>query len=184
MSDQMVIETMEISVPDIGDFNLEDGVIAEVMIKVGDSIEPEQPLFTVEYEHCCFDVTASHGGEVLEIKVKSGVVVHKGTPILLLKPNGAVAEWFGRPPQVSRASSTTKPVKRTSLSDVNSTLQSIERSLSELVAKLDELPKSAHLRAVESRLADIESRGIGTAKLVLIALFAGCAAIALKSCFN
>ena len=47
-------------VPDIGDFR--DVAVIEILVKVGDTIKPEQSLVTVESDKASMEIPASHGG--------------------------------------------------------------------------------------------------------------------------
>jgi pyruvate dehydrogenase E2 component (dihydrolipoamide acetyltransferase) len=58
---------IEIHVPDIGDYS--DVPVIEVLVKVGDVIEKEQSVVTLESDKATMDVPSSHAGLVKEIKV-------------------------------------------------------------------------------------------------------------------
>jgi pyruvate dehydrogenase E2 component (dihydrolipoamide acetyltransferase) len=72
----------EVKVPDIGDFK--DIPIIEIMVKVGDSVEPEDPLVSLESDKATMEVPAPSAGTVKELKVKLGDKVSEGSVILLL----------------------------------------------------------------------------------------------------
>ena len=76
--------SIEIKVPDIGDFT--DVEIIEVLVNEGDSINPEDPLITLESDKAAMDVPAPQGGTVESLLVKVGDKVSEGSPILLLNP--------------------------------------------------------------------------------------------------
>ena len=75
-------ETREVVVPDIGDFT--DVPIIEVMVGPGDSVQPEDPLVTLESDKATMDVPAPFGGVVQELRVGVGDKVSEGTPLMLL----------------------------------------------------------------------------------------------------
>src|SRR6478609_4808484 len=77
----------EVRVPDIGDFK--DVPIIEVMVKVGDTVKPEQPLVTLESDKATMEVPAPSAGTVKELKVKLGDKVSEGSVILLLESGAA-----------------------------------------------------------------------------------------------
>src|SRR5207249_6373344 len=52
----------EVRVPDIGDFK--DVPVIDVLVKVGDSVKPEDPLVTLESDKATMDVPAPLGGTV------------------------------------------------------------------------------------------------------------------------
>ena len=68
--------------PDIGDFK--DIPIIEIMVKVGDSVKPEDPLVSLESDKATMEVPAPSAGTVKELKVKLGDKVSEGSVILLL----------------------------------------------------------------------------------------------------
>jgi dihydrolipoamide dehydrogenase len=80
---------IEINVPDIGDFK--EVEVIELLVKPGDTIQPEQSLITVESDKASMEIPASAGGVVKELKVKLGDKVSKGSPLLLLEATGAAA---------------------------------------------------------------------------------------------
>src|SRR5215510_7153362 len=57
-----VYETVEVRVPDIGDFK--DVPVIEVLVKPGDTIKPEDPLVTLESDKATMDVPSPAAGTV------------------------------------------------------------------------------------------------------------------------
>ena len=82
-------QTIEIRVPDIGDFK--DVEVIEVLVKAGDSIALEQSLITVESDKASMEIPAAAAGVVREMKVKLGDKVAKGSLLLLLEPAAAAS---------------------------------------------------------------------------------------------
>jgi len=80
---------VDIKVPDIGDFD--EVAVIELLVKVGDTIKPEQSLITVESDKASMEIPASHGGVVKELKVKLGDKVSEGSVVLVLEAEGATA---------------------------------------------------------------------------------------------
>ncbi|TAM39475.1 MAG: dihydrolipoyl dehydrogenase, partial [Burkholderiaceae bacterium] len=78
---------LEIKVPDIGDFA--EVAVIELLVKPGDTIEPEQSLITVESDKASMEIPSSHGGVVKELKVKLGDKVKEGSVVLMLEAQGA-----------------------------------------------------------------------------------------------
>ena len=78
--------TIEIKVPDIGDFA--EVTVIGLLVKPGDTIKPEQSLITVESDKASMEIPASHGGVVKELKIKLGNKVKEGTVLLLLEVAG------------------------------------------------------------------------------------------------
>jgi len=77
----------EVKVPDIGDFK--DVPIIEIMVKVGDSVKPEDPLVSLESDKATMEVPAPSAGTVKDVKVKLGDKVSEGSVILLLESGTA-----------------------------------------------------------------------------------------------
>ncbi|HEV3432174.1 MAG TPA: dihydrolipoyllysine-residue acetyltransferase [Paraburkholderia sp.] len=78
-----------VKVPDIGDYK---GVpVIEIGVKVGDRVEKEQSLVTLESDKATMDVPSPVAGVVKEIKVKVGDEVSEGTEIIVLEAEGAAA---------------------------------------------------------------------------------------------
>jgi len=92
--------TVEVKVPDIGDFK--DVEIIEVLVKPGDRIKAEQSLVTVESDKASMEVPSSAAGVVKEMRVKLGDKVSEGSPLLLLESEGG-AEPAAAPPAAPAA---------------------------------------------------------------------------------
>ena len=75
----------EVKVPDIGDFK--DVAIIDIHVKVGDAVNAEDPLLTLESDKAAMDVPAPSAGTIRQVLVKVGDRVSKGTPIVLLAGN-------------------------------------------------------------------------------------------------
>ena len=82
-------ETIDVRVPDIGDFK--DVPVIDVCVKSGDTVKPEDPLITLESDKATMDVPAPVGGAIAELKVKVGDKVSEGTLILTLSTGVAAA---------------------------------------------------------------------------------------------
>ena len=81
--------TIDIQVPDIGDFD--EVTVIELMVKVGDTVKAEQSLITVESDKASMEIPSSHAGVVKEIKVKLGDKVKQGSLVVTLEGEGAAA---------------------------------------------------------------------------------------------
>jgi len=72
----------EIQIPDIGDFTAIP--VLEILVNVGDSVEVEQSLLTLESDKATMEIPSSHSGIVKEIAINVGDKVSEGTVILKL----------------------------------------------------------------------------------------------------
>ncbi|NOI56678.1 pyruvate dehydrogenase complex dihydrolipoyllysine-residue acetyltransferase [Vibrio coralliilyticus] len=77
---------IEINVPDIGADEVE---VTEILVSVGDKVEEEQSLITVEGDKASMEVPASQAGIVKEIKVTEGDSVSTGSLIMIFEAEGA-----------------------------------------------------------------------------------------------
>ncbi len=80
-------ESQEIKVPDIGSSG--KASVIEISVNVGDTIEAEQPLITLESDKASMEIPSPAAGVVESISVKVGDEVGTGDLILVLK--GAAA---------------------------------------------------------------------------------------------
>ena len=111
--------TLEIKVPDIGDYK---GVpVIEVHVKAGDRVEKEQSLVTLESDKATMDVPSSHAGVVKEVKVKVGDAISEGDVVILLTESGASASTTAAPATkaVATPSSAPAPTSAPSTSSTN-----------------------------------------------------------------
>jgi pyruvate dehydrogenase E2 component (dihydrolipoamide acetyltransferase) len=78
-----VSSTLEIRVPDIGDFK--DVPVIEVLVKPGDRVKKDDSLVTLESEKASMEVPSSAEGVVKNVTVKVGDKVSQGTVLLSLE---------------------------------------------------------------------------------------------------
>jgi pyruvate dehydrogenase E2 component (dihydrolipoamide acetyltransferase) len=90
--------TVEVKVPDIGDFK--DVAVIEVLVKPGDTVAVEQSLITVESDKASMEIPSSAAGVLKELKVKVGDKVNIGDLVALLESSdsGAAAPLSPPPP--------------------------------------------------------------------------------------
>src|SRR2546421_12036776 len=81
--------TIEIKVPDIGDFK--DVPVIELLVKPGDPVNKEDSLVTLESDKATMEVPSTHSGTVKEVRVKIGDKVSQGTLIAILEAADAGA---------------------------------------------------------------------------------------------
>ena len=79
--------TIEVKVPDIGDFS--DVPVIEILVEPGDTVAPEDPLVTLESDKATMEVPSPAAGKVVEIKVSLGDTVSEGSVILSLEGSEA-----------------------------------------------------------------------------------------------
>lgn len=83
------MNNIEMNVPDIGDDEVE---VTEILVKVGDKVEVDQSLITVEGDKASMEVPASAAGTVKAILVKIGDKVKTGSPMMTFESEAISAE--------------------------------------------------------------------------------------------
>ena len=96
--------TIEIKVPDIGDFH--DVPVIEVLMKVGDRVEKEQSLLTLESDKATMEVPSDQSGEIKSVTVKVGDKVSQGMVIATIEVSAATTKT---PTTASTATQKTAP---------------------------------------------------------------------------
>ena len=71
----------EIKLPEISE-NVKSGEVLEILVKVGDFIEKEQPVIELETEKASFEVPSPVSGKVVEVTVKPGQEVKVGQTVI------------------------------------------------------------------------------------------------------
>jgi dihydrolipoamide dehydrogenase len=101
----------EVRVPDIGDFT--DVPVIEILVAVGDSVEAEDPLVTLESDKATMDVPAPAAGKVAQLRVSVGDRVSEGSVLMTLDSNGSGPSADAAPtasaPEKTEASVTAEP---------------------------------------------------------------------------
>ena len=89
--------SIEVRLPDLGTTG--EVTVLELLVKVGDQVEKEQALLTLESEKATMDVPATAAGKVSRILVQAGDKVSTGTAVLELEGPGQIvaAEGGGAP---------------------------------------------------------------------------------------
>ena len=100
-------ELKKVFIPDIGDFT--DVPVIEVLVKIGDTIQIEDSLVTLESDKATIEVPSPYAGQVKEIFVKAGDKVSEGTAILAIETTTA-ARSMEQPEQVPPSSATDQVV--------------------------------------------------------------------------
>src|SRR5438045_2318797 len=98
-------QTVEVKVPDIGDFS--DVPVIEVLVKAGDSVKAEDSLVTLESDKATMDVPSPSAGVIKEVKVKLGDKVSEGNVIVVLEASAARAS--AAPAQAAAATAAPAP---------------------------------------------------------------------------
>ena len=82
-----VASSMNIAIPDIGDFK--DVAVIEILVKVGDTVEAEQSLFTVESDKASMEIPSPAAGTITALNLKLGDKVNVGDVVGAMSVQGA-----------------------------------------------------------------------------------------------
>lgn len=80
--------TVEVKVPDIG---VEKAVLAEILVKIGDTVAVDDSLVVVESDKATVEVPSTVAGEVTAIAIKVGDTVKEGVVLLSVKTTGSTS---------------------------------------------------------------------------------------------
>jgi len=83
------MSTIEVKVPDIGDFT--DVPVIEVLVKAGDTVKVDDSLVTLESDKATMDVPSTVAGTVKSVAVKVGDKVSEGAVVVVIEAAGAGA---------------------------------------------------------------------------------------------
>jgi len=100
-------DTIDIVVPDIGDF---EGIpVIEVLAKPGDVVKKNDSLITLESDKASMEVPSSSDGTIVEMRVKVGDKVSKGTVIAKLSGSASFETRPAAAPQDDKSKPTPAP---------------------------------------------------------------------------
>lgn len=103
---------VDLKIPDIGDSG--DVTVIELLVNVGDTIDVEQSLITVESDKASMEIPAEQAGVVKELLVKLGDKVSEGTPIVRIEAQEAASSEAEKAAEPVAAAAATKPAAETS----------------------------------------------------------------------
>src|SRR5450830_1868009 len=98
------MSTVEVKVPDIGDFK--EVEVIELLVKVGDTIKVDQSLITVESDKASMEIPSSHAGVIKELRVKLGDKIAEGSLLLIVEAEGVAAVPAAAAPAAAPAPAT------------------------------------------------------------------------------
>ena len=81
----------EFKVPELGE-NVEKGDVIRVMVKAGDVLAVDQPVFELETDKATIEVPSTVAGKVTNLAIKAGDRVKPGQLVLTVEEGAAVAE--------------------------------------------------------------------------------------------
>lgn len=156
-----VSQVVDVKVPDIG---VEKALVAEVLVKVGDQIEPEQSIVVVESDKATVEVPSSVAGIVEAIQIKEGDSIKEGVVLIQVKTASAAtpSEPQAAPAQTEAPVATTEVPTASNTSTGNVEIEvpdlGVEKALvSEILVNVgDRVEAQQSLCVVESDKASVE----------------------------
>ncbi|MCH7332223.1 2-oxo acid dehydrogenase subunit E2 [Acinetobacter modestus] len=154
-------QIVDVKVPDIG---VEKALVAEVLVKVGDQIEPEQSIVVVESDKATVEVPSLVAGIVEAIQIKEGDSIKEGVVLIQVKTasSAAAPESQAAPAQTEAPVATTEAPTATNTSTGNVEIEvpdlGVEKALvSEILVNVgDRVEAQQSLCVVESDKASVE----------------------------
>ncbi|WP_434745249.1 pyruvate dehydrogenase complex dihydrolipoyllysine-residue acetyltransferase [Candidatus Pantoea rara] len=147
---------IEIKVPDIGSDEVE---VTEILVKVGDKVEAEQSLITVEGDKASMEVPSPQAGVVKEIKISTGDKVETGSLIMVFDAEGA-AEAAPAPTAEKKADAAPAPAAAAATASKEVAVPDIggdEVEVTEILVKVgDKVEAEQSLIVVEGDKASME----------------------------
>ena len=147
---------IEIKVPDIGSDEVE---VTEILVKVGDKVEAEQSLITVEGDKASMEVPSPQAGVVKEIKISTGDKVETGSLIMVFDAEGA-AEAAAAPAAEKKADAAPAPAAAAATASKEVAVPDIggdEVEVTEILVKVgDKVEAEQSLIVVEGDKASME----------------------------
>ncbi|ARJ41137.1 pyruvate dehydrogenase complex dihydrolipoyllysine-residue acetyltransferase [Pantoea alhagi] len=143
---------IEINVPDIGADEVE---VTEILVKVGDKVEAEQSLITVEGDKASMEVPSPQAGVVKEIKINTGDKVETGSLIMIFEAEGAAE---AEPAPAAEKKADAQPAAAAESKEVNvPDIGSDEVEVTEILVKVgDKVEAEQSLITVEGDKASME----------------------------
>ena len=143
----------DVNVPDIGSDEVE---VTEILVKVGDKVEAEQSLITVEGDKASMEVPAPFAGTVKEIKVNTGDKVSTGSLIMVFEVAGEAGA--AAPAAKQEAAPAAAPAPAAGVKEVNvPDIGGDEVEVTEVMVKVgDKVAAEQSLITVEGDKASME----------------------------
>ncbi len=154
-------QVVDVKVPDIG---VEKALVAEVLVKVGDQIEPEQSIVVVESDKATVEVPSSVAGIVEAIQIKEGDSIKEGVVLVQVKTESAAtsSEPQAAPAQTEASVATIEAPAASNTSTGNVEIEvpdlGVEKAIvSEILVNVgDRVEAQQSLCVVESDKASVE----------------------------
>lgn len=175
---------MQVKTPDIG---VDKATVAEILVKVGDTISENDSLILLESDKASVEVPSTAAGVVKRILVSLGDEVTEGTDLVELESEGATAEPAAAPaPEEKPVAQEAAPAQEAPAAQpaAGGATQEIEvqvpdigvekATVAEILVKVgDEIAENDSLVLLESDKASVEVPSTATGTVVSIAIKEG-----------
>lgn len=175
---------MQVKTPDIG---VDKATVAEILVKVGDTISENDSLILLESDKASVEVPSTSAGVVKRILVSLGDEVTEGTDLVELESEGATAEPAAAPaPEEKPVAQEAAPAQEAPAAQpaAGGATQEIEvqvpdigvekATVAEILVKVgDEIAENDSLVLLESDKASVEVPSTATGTVVSIAIKEG-----------
>ena len=142
-------DTIDITVPDLGDF--EDVEVIEILVAAGDRVAEEDGLITLETDKASMDVPAPAPGELTELTVAVGDKVSTGDTI------GRLSVEWNTAKDLENAADAASEKTADAIADVASGAASAENASESVTVTVPDIGDFADVDVIEVHVADGDS---------------------------
>jgi len=118
----------EIKVPNIGDFK--DVEVIEVLVTVGQILQKNDPLITIESDKSSVEIPSNFEGKVKSLKIKVGDKVSEGDLILILEEKSQPKEKVDQKPIIEKEVKKIKVIRPADEQTTNNQIKTISKEIS------------------------------------------------------
>ena len=118
----------EIKVPNIGDFK--DVEVIEVLVTVGQILQKNDPLITIESDKSSVEIPSNFEGKVKSLKIKVGDKVSEGDLILILEEKSQTKEKVDEKPIIEKEVKRIKVIRSVDEQTTNNQAKTIIKEIS------------------------------------------------------
>ena len=118
----------EIKVPNIGDFK--DVEVIEVLVTVGQILQKNDPLITIESDKSSVEIPSNFEGKVKSLKIKVGDKVSEGDLILILEEKSQTKEKVDEKPIIEKEVKKIKVIRSVDEQTTNNQAKTIIKEIS------------------------------------------------------
>ena len=118
----------EIKVPNIGDFK--DVEVIEVLVTVGQILQKNDPLITIESDKSSVEIPSTFEGKVKSLKIKVGDKISEGDLILILEQKSQTKNNVDEKPKIEKEFKEVKVIKSVDEQTIINQVKTISKEIS------------------------------------------------------